>query len=128
MKHSFTIDESMWSRGGEVDTKLLNIQGRRCCLGFAAQACGFSDGEIYEWGAPSHLGELVVGKSWFKYLTFKEAINYSGEFERLDTKLCEKIINVNDDKNLLDEERKDCLKELFAELEVEVKFINGEKE
>lgn len=49
----FTIDRSRWSRRGKNGaSRMLNCDGNRCCLGFAAQACGVPDRDL-DWGTPS---------------------------------------------------------------------------
>lgn len=77
-------------------------------------------------GSPEHLGEIVVGKSWFQSLTAKQAVDEDEqEFVRVNTKLCDLIIGVNDDANISDGECKARLKKLFSKLdvEVEVEFV-----
>lgn len=43
----FTIDRKSWYRGnGPAVSKLLREDGKMCCVGFFAKACGFSDSDI----------------------------------------------------------------------------------
>lgn len=44
---SFTVDRRRWIRGTPSNTYLLRgSDGMRCCMGFFARACGFTDKQI----------------------------------------------------------------------------------
>jgi hypothetical protein len=43
----FTIKRSLWYRGlGAYHSALLNPDGKMCCIGFFAKACGLEDSDI----------------------------------------------------------------------------------
>lgn len=68
----FTINREEWVRGGE-DAALLLSDGRMCCLGIAAKACGLSDDVLLDVGEPVeiiHDGHTKESKIYFEKLPF----------------------------------------------------------
>lgn len=61
------IDRSKWLRG-TGDGTLLDHEGKMCCLGFFARACGYNDDQIVAHADPTQMMSetaLYSGKSKF---------------------------------------------------------------
>ena len=119
------IEEKKWARGEE--SRLLDSEdGRMCCLGFAALACGFTEDEINSNGLPEDMmNELDEDNketkgSWYSGLLMEDP---SLRSKYKDTKLTSDLVSVNDDLFIDDETRKRRLKILFAKIGVEVEFV-----
>lgn len=74
----FVIDRSKWARG-KSGASLLMKDGRMCCLGIAAKACGVSDGIIYEVGEPGEMLDNSISESrtYFNKLPFLGEVTVS---------------------------------------------------
>ncbi len=62
------IDRATWRSGGLFaiealgETRLLNDEGLRCCLGFhASQLCGIDDSQMIARGCPRHVDGEIAG-------------------------------------------------------------------
>ena len=67
----FTVNRQTWLRGlGLGSGTLLDSDGKKCCLGFLASACGYDDNEIQGGSFLSYLKnqdklpELVVNRNF----------------------------------------------------------------
>jgi hypothetical protein len=115
-----TINRSKWLRGEGVATSRLlrSSDGKMCCLGFYALACGLKEYQIREVGGPSSLLSPPDedGKS-YNYLT-----NTPGQWllEGVDRI---HLMEVNDDRNKNKQYREEEIARLFARHGVTVKFI-----
>jgi hypothetical protein len=49
------IDRALWMRGSPDNSRLLNDEGKMCCLGFLGRACGFTEEELGYAVSPSEL-------------------------------------------------------------------------
>lgn len=120
------IKRRYWLRGsGEYSA--LKSGNEYCCLGFFAKACGFKNKDIDRTCTPDEIyGNVETDESTFKDFynnldpNFKFLINPKTQS---DTKICLKLMEVNDKKYLSDEEREKKLTALFAKKGVEVKFV-----
>lgn len=113
---SFTIDRSEWVTGRNLDerknpSQLLNFNKKKCCVGFACLAAGLSEEEIDGVEAPMGTWK-VKGLSGFDKLG-----NWKHEG------IAPEIYLVNDDSGLTDQEREEDVRDLFAKIGVEVKFV-----
>lgn len=102
----FTVQRSTWQRGAypPIGTAKLFMPetGFRCCVGFFAQACGFTDAEIGDRG---YLGQVhAFDKS------VEERIQNSG------------IYDINDAVPISAEKREAQLTLKFAELGITIHF------
>jgi hypothetical protein len=98
------LDSATWYRGhGPNASALLRGDGERCCLGFLGQACGADDFRILNALMPCQRAE---GIDWPEGL-----IDGRGS-----TQLAGQIANINDEKEIGDEERITKLQPLFARL------------
>ena len=116
----FTVVESEWlhSEGNEVSCLLRSTDNKRCCLGFLAKDCGFSDEETIGHAALSELDKPIESLSLVKDgLGTSYLVNTSKAVDLM-------ILN---DKRLRDgftyEEKKAQLKEQFAEIGYELTFV-----
>lgn len=94
----FTIDRATWRRGGGRSNPglLLDMEGRKCCLGFYAMACGADEEDIRNKG-------VIGGVTW------KNVVQYE-------------IARVNDNDELSDVVREKLVTEYFAAQGITVRF------
>jgi hypothetical protein len=128
------IDRKTWDRGGNPDgSKLLDAKtGKKCCLGFLATACGYTDEQIITITTPAMLlneSELkpVVLKpveAFGKLVMLSHWDSLYGKY--LNTEVCTEMMKVNDIAYYTGEEdaREDELTKLFKEIGVEVIFVD----
>lgn len=122
----FVVDRSTWLRGigtGSLQTK----QGKRCCLGFHAIECGYTEEEIFgsyqpsqltqNWKDPDQVGFFGLTKA-YPADPADPGVKTAG----FDTALCKRIMRINDEQAIDDEEREAKLTEMFAEMETKVIF------
>jgi len=108
------IKRKRWLRGKPDNSALRNADGKQCCLGFLARACGATTKDILGLPDPG----ATTGIAWPKGIS-PGGRGYDGYG---NTALVGRIISTNDSRGLLPEARERQLKELFAEAGVEVVF------
>lgn len=108
-----TIDRFRWLRGeGAAGSRLLRTEdGKMCCLGFHALACGATETDICDVPTPSARKNLL-----------KEAAPWLYSITRLSFDASE-LIRINDTDSLTDAQREGLLTEIFARNGVEVEFV-----
>ena len=119
---SFVIDRLTWHRGSD-GTSLLTNKGKRCCLGFYAQACEVADSQQLCTADPAELDTASkktlcdAGGSWL----FGE-----DEYSHRNSKATNDLIYENDTKTgYMDEVlREQAITRIFAGNGVTVIFIN----
>ncbi len=118
------IDRSKWRCGrvfmtqshGKGETKLLNDEGYKCCLGFACeQVGGFSEDDIRSIASPSHLADKLKIKSIPYFADRGTAIS-------LNSELSINAMRVNDNVHYSHHEREDELVKLFDENGIKLSF------
>ena len=100
-----TIVRSIWLRGGNGDSMLLNNAGSMCCLGFYSLACGHSKEDIQNVTEPLYVR------------------NWRGA-EREDATIYYRMMRVNDDKTLSEAQREQEIAKDFKVLGVNVTFVD----
>lgn len=133
---SFTIKESIWARGNQSPeglNALLNKDRTMCCLGQYGKSCGISNDVLYMAGVPSVVEKVSKNKAWIANLNQKELEYVKWETKLIsrraifdtdcDSTICDDLVEINDDVDISDEERKVKLKKKFAEMKVKVRFI-----
>lgn len=120
----FIINRVKWGRGkGSIDSRLLNSDtDKKCCVGFYANALGFTDEEIK---GRSLLEDLTVNSAPTATLKKKHLIpNWClTDTENSFTDI-RQLYTWNDDGIIKNEqEREKKIKELFARHDVEVEFV-----
>ena len=112
------IEKSKWLRGlGGGDSGLL-IEEKMCCLGFLAKQCGVDEREMGKSGSPACLSAQEADRMPAWLLT----TGRNGGYE--DSEVCEKLMDINDDENRTDRERKEELTAIFKEHDIEVEFVD----
>lgn len=101
------LDPERWLRG-QKDSALLKQDGRMCCLGFLALACGAREADIIEEAMPSD----AVGVAWPTELL----VDAEGRVSVRDSRTCKNIADLNDDATIDDETRVEALTPLFERL------------
>lgn len=65
----FTIDRAKWYRGkGPITSRLLTDDGKMCCLGFFAKACGIADVDIINRSVPAVVKLEKIPEDWGRVL------------------------------------------------------------
>lgn len=115
----FQIKRSQWLRGeGSENSYLLRSKdGKKCCVGFFANACGLNDDVI------KNRADLV---SINHNINFDENLNklIIDGILRLNNDISCNIYKTNDDKYLCDGEREPLLATYFKEIDVDVEFVD----
>lgn len=110
---TFTVKRSEWYRGkGDEESKLLREDGKRCCIGFVGQQCGFADERLLGISTVARArdnGDSSVWPAWM----LKEL---GGEIQEAYT--------VNDRESITDGEREAQLKEIFKRNGDEIVFVD----
>lgn len=107
------IDRSKWFRGAD-EGLLRNSQGKMCCLGFVAMACGARTDRILNVGEPENLPRF----SWPEgFLTTDDEGNV------WNSTIVEKLIDYNDSSGYSDKKRESLIKSGFKKLGIDVEFI-----
>lgn len=121
------IDRAKWRSGsegqysnGKGESCLLNEDGYRCCLGFAAQQLGgLSDKDLLNKLMPVYLMREIPR------LTVRD--DGSGFLPYSNTEFSKEAANINDSSWIIREQRERSLTQLFAEAGIELTFY-GEYE
>ncbi|MHA2068143.1 MAG: hypothetical protein ACXABY_27595 [Candidatus Thorarchaeota archaeon] len=113
----FTVYKDSWVRGdgyvynanGEREymgnSALLNNEGNMCCLGFFGEACGLSHARMIDQAEPDDVGR-----------------NKHRNYPKLDYKVWEQFMSVNDNSQISDRQRQDRLRKLFKKIGYKVSF------
>lgn len=119
------INRRRWLNGGNknlVYSKLLSPHNdRQCCLGFLAREVGYSKEEINDLGCPSDAAR-ETGDNKFPKGFLRWRRNTLSE-PWIDTKVCRKMMDVNDDKEITNKLREEKLTKLFAKVGIKVEFF-----
>ena len=125
-KKKVTIDRATWRCGGIVhdpfsstgrgETRLLNEECFRCCLGFAAKQLGdVSDDDLLGKGYPSSLNRVIQGLTYVN-------IDHRGQGYFQQTLLVKDAIVINDDAITSLAEKEVALKALFEREGFDLEF------
>jgi hypothetical protein len=116
------IDRTQWFRGqGYMNSRLLDGDGMKCCLGFYSLAKGYSETDILRITSPAFLpdkGEKIselVEENPRKNEICQPIVNND---------LCMVLMDVNDDTELTETAREKQIRANFETIGVEVEFIN----
>lgn len=113
-----TIKRSKWYRGnGEVESMLLNENGKMCCLGFLAIKCNLKKKEI-RW-QPSPIDVFRDGAQ-FTSNTFAKLID---EGKYFNSPISVQLMSANDDAYIKGSKRESLIKKLMGKIGVDVRFI-----
>lgn len=105
------IDRATWIRGqGSTVSALLTPEGLKCCLGFAANACGFKDADLKGMLTPADLSYNLDDHPNWMLLLEDSGSHDDGEGIRVpDSKACNELMDTNDTLDLSEAEREERL-------------------
>lgn len=133
MTELLILDKERWMRGSPVgsNTRLLDYNGKMCCLGFCMAQNRFPACDLMDTSEPS---QAVIGLrgmgSCPEYLVYgsKEELSSSkieeGTVSFNDTSFTCDAMSVNDDSLTSDEQKVCALNKLFKEVGVEVVLVD----
>jgi hypothetical protein len=129
------IVRSEWLRGlcAWSNTKNISglyVEGKRCCLGFVANACGFSDADISGLSEPSDLlgyDTDMSDKVYSSQLATMFASRATGPIYQ-DSRLMTDIMRTNDDPLLSEAERETIVIDILAKFGFDVSFVDTRDE
>lgn len=129
MNKKLVISRATWARGyrnGNINY-LLDQQGMKCCLGFAAeQLCGAKMQDILNETYPLDLQNIFLDKMpWLFKTVFSNSSNENLEYEGSDDFL--NLIAANDDtsrKIYNEAAREVMIAEAFAKHGIDVEFVD----
>jgi hypothetical protein len=126
----FTVIRKDWYRGKGGDKSCLaNTADKLCCLGFYAEACGLDRQTIRNLPSPDEAVKITKGEQVStihnKYVDRKSDVvwetilinQYGG-----NSKICNQLMDINDNKVLSEDEREKALKQTFSDLGIKVIF------
>lgn len=104
------IDRERWIRGYSTMPLLLRKDdGKMCCLGFLAKACGADDLQIQGITSPQHT----------KFIEWPTEILIDGS----NSLLTQFLMAINDDVSLLENDRESKIVDLMTKIGVTVTFV-----
>lgn len=105
-----TIDRTKWLRGAgcEPSRLLRKEDGKMCCLGFYAKACGLTDDDIVGQPNPSGVNRALPDEMLWLF----------GQQNNSDE--CLRLMEENDSSEVSESK----ISEIFAKNGVEVEFVN----
>ena len=120
----FTVSRKTWHRGGItigpcVSPSLLTRCGEYCILGSYIHSCGVDDEHLLNKYEPN---ELFSNKIYVPDWLLSEC-EYEDDYY-LNSRKADKIMSVNDSPIYSDAEREKLLKELFAEQDIVLTFVD----
>jgi hypothetical protein len=124
----FVVDRRTWFRGhGANQSSLFREDCTKCCLGFLALSCGYSETEIEDRATPIAVGskgvlfpkEFPVELNNFPKFLFEHVHN---KFR--DSAVSLGLMEINDDPTLAEDVREQMLIEGFAKHDINLRFEN----
>jgi hypothetical protein len=111
-----TISRAQWLRGegSEASYLLRESDGKMCCLGFYALACGIPQDDIIFIPAPSKIDYRLVECTHINQLVTSDLEN---------TELCCDLMNINDRISITEERREEEIITKMATINVQVEFV-----
>jgi len=119
------IDRSKWARGQRPDSYLLRRRdSKMCCLGFFGLACGLTEAALVGMQEPREVAKF--GK-WPRWLVEEDNAD---PYEAIwcDSDAAGRLIEANDEPDISEADREQCIAAIFAENGVEVEFVDGTEE
>lgn len=118
---NLVIDRNIWFRGqGSKESKLLNDNGKMCCVGIYLKACGVPEEDILNVRTADELADEFSNKN-----KLPEEAKWLFDFvQRCRSIRATDLYIINDDVMEIDSSREDYIRHKFAEVDVVVTFIN----
>ena len=117
----FQIKRSEWLRGeGSENSYLLRSKdGKKCCVGFFANACGLNDDVIKNYGDLCNMylsnSNICLNENLHKLIDVVLMVN---------SDIADNIYQTNDNKRFCDAEREEILVKLFKQIDCEAEFVD----
>jgi hypothetical protein len=108
----FTINRKTWLRGEDNSALFRPSDGKKCCLGFYALACGLKVRDIKDQSEPIDTDERKHSKM---AALFKK--------DGLQNALCYRLMKINDNENTTDARKEKAIKNNFTKVGVGVEFV-----
>lgn len=121
------IERERWIRGGngdgpeELSCLYRSHDGKMCCLGFFARACGIDKDQIEDEAEPEDVPR-AVWPGWVLRAPDDFAGDYGSPDALKNSSDIVALISANDDEMCGDRKREARIAELFAQHGVEVEF------
>ncbi len=125
--HRLEISRKKWINGSNClmscenstfgYTSLINEKNKMCCLGFYGLSCGVPGKVLKLRQDPIN----VISSIGFTKTKFDELVNSRGI---KNSRICNKLIDINDNPDITNESRENLLKKKFREIGVLVKFVD----
>ena len=128
----FVIDRTVWLRG--LDTMpendddddpcsylLRKCDGLKCCLGIYLSQCGMSDGQLTGKNLPSACPRLPEEAEWLTAklsYTNSSRLTIPASYAQVE----DEFADVNDSRDINEQERESKVKEMFAAQGIKVSF------
>ena len=109
------IDRERWGRGDPKTGALMNDQGKMCCLGFAAEACGLELTPDSDVMMPADLGDAKYKMPEWMCPQYDD-----GSWPNQVTKAAQ----INDEAATTDAAKEEALKALFAMHGTKLYFVD----
>ncbi len=119
---NLTIRRKKWLRGG--NGTLCNDVGAKCCLGFYATQCGIPRKELLDKGDPSELYHECSDKDNEYFDKLVDVENWGDEYVATNKYITDRLITANDQGGVPLKERERTIKNLFANIGVNVTFVD----
>ncbi len=112
---TITVKRSKWARGGKRGlARLRNDDGNMCCLGFAAEQCGYTKSQIQDQFTPEDL----------KHTSGVRRLIGLTKLDGSDTVTCHELAATNDDSDLNDTDREKQLQTLAKRAKFRFRFVD----
>ncbi len=122
---AFTIDRGTWLRGNvknlfgsDAESKLCDVKGRKCCLGFYLEAVGVK--ALVGKADPSDLSRIPKESHWLVE-KIPSGIKYAGR-SYFNSSQCSALVEANDGYRSTPKARESEVKALFKEQGISVTF------
>lgn len=128
----FTIDRRKWARGNHPKIQLLGGDGKMCCLGFYALACGLSAEFIKGVGEYRDIDDEALATGRLPEELVRSEVEGDEDSEEgvetywTQTKTHDALMETNDSDSMDEGERESKIADLFASIGVTVEFVDSQ--
>lgn len=120
-----TIDRTKWLRGKPKEAVLYRpADGQMCCVGIYLSACGLTPNQLGHCGIVSELDvnskpllDILPKAAWW-------LVKETAPEQYRDSRTADELYGENDAAEVSEEHRESKIAELFADVGIEVEFIN----
>ena len=119
---TLVIDRARWLRG-DGDGKLLDENGKMCCLGFLSRAIGYAPREIRYKLDPTGIVRARPSKRALRFGALLAWPDKDDPGRPSRSVVCDLLVHTNDDAGMSDRAREARIERLFARVGVKVRFV-----